>query len=251
MNPEGQTIAREPNHPYQRLQASLASLIAATTPGEKLPAEPELARQLGVSRATLREAMRAFEGQGLIRRRQGVGTFVVGRKHVFDSGLEVLESIETMAQKIGLDVAMGLLEANAVYADAIQAEQLQVAETTPLIQVARIILAENRPVAYLVDVLPGDVLAMHAIEDGFTGSVLDLLLQRGDLKLTRSVAQISAVAASAEVARALQIQRGDVLLMFSARLYTQEERVIDYSLSYFLPGYFHFHVVRRVGDLRY
>lgn len=251
MNSEGQITARESSHPYQRLQIELASLIAATAPGAKLLAEPNLARQMGVSRATLREAMRAFEGQGLIRRRQGVGTFVVGRTHVLDSGLEVLESIETMAQKIGLDVDMGRLEVSEVQADELQAEQLQVEAGSTLMQVARVIRAENRPVAYLIDVLPTDVLASNAIEEGFTGSVLDLLLQRDDLRLARSMADISSVAASGEVSRALEIQRGDVLLKFSARLYTLEGRVIDYSLSYFLPGYFRFHVVRRVGEPRY
>jgi len=65
---------------------------------------------MGVSRATLREAMRAFEGQGMIRRRQGVGTFVVAKVPVLDSGLEVLESIETLAQRIGLAVNMGELQ---------------------------------------------------------------------------------------------------------------------------------------------
>ena len=82
---------------FQRLQVLLAKIIAETTPGERLVAEPELARQLGVSRATLREAMRTFEGQGLIRRRQGVGTFVVSHPQVMDSGLEVLQSIEALA----------------------------------------------------------------------------------------------------------------------------------------------------------
>jgi GntR family transcriptional regulator len=86
---------------YQRLQNQLAQIIATTKPGDRLLAEPELAKQLGVSRATLREAMRTFEGQGLIRRRQGVGTFVVGHPQVIETGLEVLQSIETLAIGLG------------------------------------------------------------------------------------------------------------------------------------------------------
>ena len=103
--------------PFQRLQSQLSSLITNATAGERLPSEPELARQLGVSRATLREAMRTFEGQGLIRRRQGVGTFIVGRPQVIESGLEVLESIESLARKIELDVSMGALDIEKVPAD--------------------------------------------------------------------------------------------------------------------------------------
>ncbi len=59
----------------QRLQFQLRQIIADTTPGDCLPSEPKLAKKLEVSRATLREAMRTFETQGLIHRRQGVGTF--------------------------------------------------------------------------------------------------------------------------------------------------------------------------------
>lgn len=77
---------------FQRLQNELATVISSTPHGEKLPSEPLLAKKLGVSRATLREAMRTFEGQGFIRRRQGVGTFVVGPIQVIETGLEVLEN---------------------------------------------------------------------------------------------------------------------------------------------------------------
>lgn len=236
--------------PYQRLQGQLASLIAATKPGDRLPAEPDLARQLGVSRATLREAMRSFEGQGLIRRRQGVGTFVIGKPPVFESGLEVLESIESQARRIGLDVSMGDLHISTIQADETQAEALGVPPGTGLVAVRRVILADNRPVAYLVDILPKDILTPADLQEGFTGSVLDLLLRRGEPQLVRSVAEVRAAAAQPDIARSLQIQRGDVLLEFIARLYTIEERVIDYSLSYFLPGYFRFQVVRRVGEIR-
>ena len=48
---------------------------------------------------------------------------------------------------------------------------------TTLTRVARVIYTENRPIAYLVDTLPADILPLAEIESGFTGSVLDLLLQ--------------------------------------------------------------------------
>ena len=233
-------------HPFQRLQGELADLIASTPPGNRLVAEPELARQLGVSRATLREAMRSFEGQGLIRRRQGVGTFVVSQAKVIETGLEALESLETMASKIGLVVMMGDLRIEEIYANLEQAAKLAVDLNTPLVKVSRTIYADKRPVAFLIDILPDDILDKTELQAGFTGSVLDLLLQRGSPELSNSVAEVHAVAATIEVARALEIQRSDVLLMVSAQLYTTEDRMIDLSDSYFLPGYFKFHVVRRV-----
>ena len=233
---------------FQRLQIELAELISNSQPGERLMTEPDLARRLGVSRATLREAMRTFESQGLIRRRQGVGTFVVGHSPVIDSGLELLESIETLAGKIHLDVSMGALLVNEIQADADHADVFTIENGSSLVQVSRVIFADNRPVAYLIDVLPKDALTVDDLKEGFTGSVLDLLLKRGSPALEKSFTEIRAVAASADIARALEIQRGDVLLQFIARLFTTSGKVVDYSSSYFLPGIFRFHVVRCVGE---
>jgi GntR family transcriptional regulator len=237
------------DHPYQRLQGLLSNLITSTPPGAKLPAEPDLARQLGVSRATLREAMRSFEGQGIIRRRQGVGTFVVGQPPVIETGLEVLESIETLAQRIGLPVNMGELQIRQAAAEEEEAAALNIPKGTSLTRVTRVIYTDDRPIAYLVDTLPVDVLFFTELETGFTGSVLDLLLRRGGPRLTHSRSEIRATGATSEVARSLQVQRGDVLLQFVAQLFAENGRVVDYSYSYFLPGYFRFHVNRIVGGV--
>jgi GntR family transcriptional regulator len=74
------------------------------------------------------------------------------------------------------------------------------------------------------------------------------MLRKDAQKLSKSFTDIQAVAASAEIAKKLEIQRGDVLLLFVARLYDENGIVVDYSSSYFLPGYFRFHVVRRVDS---
>ena len=230
----------------QRLHEDLSRVIASTKAGERLPSEPVLAQRFGVSRATLREAMRTFETQGLISRRQGVGTFVTRPSHVIDSGLEVLESIETLAENIDLQVAYGQLEDYCGPANPEEADALGFVQSTEVIRISRVILAESRPVAYLVDVLQKDFFPCQAVETEFTGSVLDLLLKRGEPPLVNSRCEICAVAATREVARALNIQRGDSLLKFVSRLYTLTGDVVDYSLSYFFPGYFRFHVVREL-----
>lgn len=239
-------IKLETNHPFQRLQGELAQLINSAEAGSRLPAEPDLAKELGVSRATLREAMRTFEGQGLVRRRQGVGTFVVGQAKIIDTGLEVLESIETLASKIGLPVSMGEIKISEVLSNTEESDAFKIEEGTPLLKVARVILADDRPVAYLTDILPKNLLPESELLASFTGSVLDLMLRKGSPRLSKSFTDIQAVSASGEIAKKLEIQRGDVLLQFIARLFDENGVVVDYSSSYFLPGYFRFHVVRKV-----
>jgi GntR family transcriptional regulator len=230
----------------QRLHEDLGHIIAEAKPGERLPSEPLLAKRLQVSRATLREAMRTFESQGMIHRRQGSGTFVSHPSQVIDSGLEVLESIDVMARRIGLAVSMGELVVEQRQANEVDANALGITAQDKVVSLARVILAEGRPVAYLVDTLPDGLVEMKEVATEFTGSIIDMILKRGTPTLSSSRCEINAVTADSHVARAMRIQRGDVLLRFIAYLYAANGRVIDYSYSYFIPGYFRFHVNRRV-----
>jgi GntR family transcriptional regulator len=234
------------NFPFQRLQADIAKLIAKTPAGQRLISEPELAKQMGVSRATLREAMRTFETQGVIRRRQGSGTYVVGKVPVIDAGLEVLESIETMAGRMNLEITVSDLHIEQLEADKEIAAKLGIGDGNRIIRIRRVIRADRRPAAYLVDILPESVIKTSDLPKNFHGSVLDFLLARGE-RLTTSRAVIGATNAAPDVAKPLEIQRDDVLLKFESQLFDNKNNIVDYSVSYFIPGYFHFHVNRRVG----
>jgi GntR family transcriptional repressor for pyruvate dehydrogenase complex len=71
------------------LAARLERMIATgeIAPGQRLPAERDLARELDVSRTTLREALHKLDEKGLVERRQGRGTTVVPRP---DEALQIL-----------------------------------------------------------------------------------------------------------------------------------------------------------------
>jgi GntR family transcriptional regulator len=111
-----------------------------------------------------------------------------------------------------------------------------------------VIRADGRPAAYLIDRLPAKLLDPAELPANFTGSVLDYLIARGD-ELGGSRAVIGATNAPADVAKPLEIQRDDVLLRFESQLFDIKGAVVDYSVSYFIPGYFNFHINRKVETI--
>jgi len=72
----------EPRRLYRQIADQIASLIAAGEflPGSRLPAERELAVKLGVSRASVREAIISLEIGGLVEVRVGTGIFVTAKR---------------------------------------------------------------------------------------------------------------------------------------------------------------------------
>src|SRR5215213_3160674 len=79
-------------------------------PGDRLPPEQELSAQLGISRGTLRTALRRLEESGEIVRRQGSGTYVGrGTSTALDEGLERLISYSELARQRGVEIKLGEL----------------------------------------------------------------------------------------------------------------------------------------------
>ena len=65
---------------------------------ERLPSEEKLAKMLGVSRATIREALSALEKQGMLRRVQGLGTILTHEQKIpIGQGMERLDSTRSMS----------------------------------------------------------------------------------------------------------------------------------------------------------
>lgn len=73
--PEFETVRK--NKVYEEVAKQIERLILTKLhPGDKLPAERDLAEMLGVSRSSIRDAMRSLELVGLVEPRQGAGTVV-------------------------------------------------------------------------------------------------------------------------------------------------------------------------------
>ena len=84
-------MVQRPSSLYLSVKNEIVDSIAKGEfkPGDKLPSEYELSKKFGVSRMTLRESLRALEEEGLVARKQGVGTFIKARSQRIKSILDI------------------------------------------------------------------------------------------------------------------------------------------------------------------
>jgi GntR family transcriptional regulator len=216
--------------------------------GDRLPPEPDLARQLGVSRAMLREVVTGLVERGMLVRRQGIGTFVTNQTPFFDYGLEVLESLDSLASRTGLETEVRDLE---ILERQVKPEEIKLLivedRKASVLEVSRVIAINGKAVAFLIDIIPESYLTQTEVKSSIHGSVYDLLAQKRDIALSYSRTDILAIKADEKLSKKLEVAKGTALIQLTAQLFANNEQVVDYSYSYFVPGQFKFHVMRRLG----
>lgn len=233
--------------PRIELEASLIQLVNNLNPGDRLPPEPDLARQLGVSRAMLREVVTGLVERGMLIRRQGIGTFVASQTPFFDYGLEVLESLDSLASRTGMETQVRDLQIHSRPIHPDEMPLLNISDVkADVIEVSRVIAIKGKPIAYLVDKVPALFLTESEVKSSIHGSVYDLLAQKKDISLSYSRTDILAVKADAQLGRKLAVFDEAALILLTAQLFSNNEQIVDLSYSYFVPGQFKFHVMRRL-----
>lgn len=220
-----------------------AIFAAEFPPGSQLPNEALLCARFGVSRATIREAVRGLVEDGYLVRRQGSGTFVTERPLLRNS-LDRNFSYTAYLDSLGVRAAKQLLEAGIVPAEANVAERLQVEPGTLVARLRRVRTADDRPAIYSVDSLPADLVDVESDRDAFEGSIYDLLASRGQ-PVVHGEAVLVPVAAEGVVAEALQVDAGTLLQSIDQVDVSASGRRVLHSLEWHVPAVIELRVYRR------
>jgi GntR family transcriptional regulator len=227
-----------------------AILKGTYRPGSQLPGEMELVQLLGVSRTVVREALRMLEEDGLITRRHGVGTFV--RKHPILNNLSLDFGTTEMIASAGMTPGTSVFEIEVAAADGEVQDALQLAPEDPVVTIHRIRTADGRPVVYSLDCLPltlvGDPAQIRALAEQ-QESLYNILQVHFGVVIDYGVARILPVHAPQDVAVALGIDPGSLLLYLLQTDYSPSDAPILYSREYHLPDAFDFLILRR-GPVR-
>nr|WP_246596241.1 GntR family transcriptional regulator [Bacillus alkalicola] len=209
--------------------------------GEQLPSEFELSKQLGVSRATLREALRMLEDENVIVRRHGVGTFV-NTKPLFSSGIEELFSITDMIKRGNETPGTIFLSSDVYPAEDDDKERLSMKDLEEMLVVERVRTADSKPVVYCLDRIPKKYIKNYDMQSG--KSFFEQLEESG-INISYAVTHIEPLGYHDKISDILNCDLDTSLLLLKQLHFDVNERPIFYSINYFRSDKFKFHVLRK------
>lgn len=181
-------------------------------PNEKLPSEELLARELGTSRATVREALTELEQSGYVVRRHGSGTYVVPRAVIAQSRIDRLTTFTEVIRDAGYEPAIVGWEVSTVEPPSEVAVALELDRIAQAILVKRVYLAGRLRVGYCEAYVPTEWQGRDVVISG-PGELRWQLEEQLAVRVTHQVTSLEAVAASEGVARALHVPQGTPLLL--------------------------------------
>lgn len=210
--------------------------------GNRLPTESTLAELYGVSRPTVRAALRELEVGGLVHTRHGVGSFVIERPAV-QAGLERLDSISESIRATGKEPGM-VFKARIVrplLPD--EAEKLGVPGDTLALELRRTILADNTVVAFSYDLMPIGVFPERGDPESVQGSLFQYLRETRGMHPHHAVAEIHAVQ-SDHIAWETPAGQSALYVLLDQVHFDHADRALLYSRTYFLEGRYVFSIHR-------
>ena len=238
-----QNLNKESPSPlYFQLYSLLKALILNGTlaHNQRMPTEEQLARTFSVSRITAKRAMDELANESLVERRRGKGTHIIYRyspKPVKAPLTGMLEEIESMARNSSARV----LECKMMQPPRDIREELELEPGDTALHLVRVREREGRDFGYYVSWTAG--VKPPRSRKIFENTPRITYFRDHGLVLTHVTQTISAVAASPEVARELQVPEGSPLLSLIRRSYNHEqerEHLRDYLQVLYNPQHFQY-----------
>jgi GntR family transcriptional regulator len=173
---------RLPEPLWHQCERSIRALIEGGqwSAGSQIPAEDRLCAMLGVSRITIRHALRNLEESGLLRREHGRGTFV--RSATLVAGARGLTSFTEEMSNLGLAAGSRLLEQGVTPAAGDVAAALEVEEGALVLRIRRLRLGGDAPIGIQTAHLPLTRVAGLLDNGPLVGSLYEALAAHCGLK---------------------------------------------------------------------
>jgi GntR family transcriptional regulator len=225
---------------YRQVEEHLARQIhtGAYAVGALLPSDAQLCEMYRVSRITVRGAIDRLVAANLVRRQQGVGTFVLGS----EQGVQTARLIGYV-DEIHPYMNFSMLESGRMVLPASVAARLGVEPGGECQCFVGINHIGKEPLSYLEDYYPDDVAGFLAEAD-YLGTLppVRIVEMRSGRRFSHATQTIDAVAAPERIAQALGLAVGQPLIRMERVYFAADKSVLDVAVAHYHPSRYQFEI---------
>lgn len=210
--------------------------------GEFFPSEIDLAKQLGISRNTLRQATNKLEYEGLLVRKKGLGTKVAEK--TLTTHLASWHSFTQEMNDRGIAFTNFLINAEWKECNENIANFFNIPKNTKVVKLSRLRGDENGPFVYFESYFHPRIGI--SIEEDFNQPLYELLEKKYKTPATLSREKIRARLASKITAKRLKIKQREPVLIRERFVSDHGERPIEYNIGFYIAEKFTYSIeIRR------
>ena len=236
-SPPGIALDRACAEPlYRQLANTLLRMIDAgeLAAGQRLPSEPGLMAQYGVSRITVRQAIALLVRHGKVSAHRGKGTFVLGR--VVRHDLDALQGFYAALRSQGIEPQTKLIEWSV---DAGAFDNGRPVGPDLPVRLKRLYSIDDRPFALVVGYLPQAAAALGKARAERL-SVYEILAEFMEVRVARATVAIRCERAPNEVTRLLGLQKADMVLVMERQSFAINDQPCEFMRIYIVPERYEF-----------
>jgi GntR family transcriptional regulator len=212
-------------------------------PGEKLPPEDALSRELRVSRATVRSAFKVLEHEHYTISKHGSGTYIDTNALFISNAINQLRSTSEMAKASGLDLQNITIKLLVQKADKKVALLLNLDEAEKIVRLERVGIVNKIPIMYSIDYFPVSIAPDLARNRSFKGSLFSYFENKCNIRIKCANSTITAVSRTPFSSKEFIWSKPAIL--FEQIHYDEKGKSILYSRDYYRSDHFKFRVFRK------
>lgn len=226
---------------YLQIKTVLAQRIldGEYAPHERLPSESELIKVFGVSRITVRQALRDLHGDGLVFSVQGKGTFVSKPKAI--QNVQRLQGFGESMVPQGFEASTRMISLQETRPSQEVAEALDLKQTDSVVEIKRVRYLNREAISVDHSFYPAEIGRKLAGKD-LTQDIFPLLENEFDLLLDHADLRIEATLADDEQARLLNCDAGAPVLMIRRLVFDQQDNKIAFEFLSHRGDAFQYHL---------
>lgn len=235
----------------------IQAIIDQGQPGARLPSELDLASQLSVSRATVRDALVRLWLKGKVTRRWGAGTFISTRRSENSDAyraiyldLEEVGAIQTLLTDGGKTPGVSYFEQSVLPAPAWVAAEFGIAEGSEVRHIVRCITADGAPAMVLRDYVPLLVNGAPLQLEGFASFENDFpsAFRALGMRLVKQVANLDARLADAELSTLLGVGVGEPLIYAEQFSHAESGETVICTEGFYVSSVYRTVLVRTLAN---